>query len=64
MSSASRPKVSCLIRASSAFRVMLRIAVASPVRSLPALPANRQHSGDERFFAATAARAMIASHTA
>jgi len=43
---------------------MLRIAVASPVRSLPALPANRQHSGDERFFAATAARAMIASHTA
>ena len=29
---------------------MLRIAVASPVRSLPALPANRQHSGDARFF--------------
>jgi hypothetical protein len=49
MSSASRPKVSCLIRASSAFRVMLRIAVTSPVRSLPALPAHRQHPGATRF---------------
>jgi hypothetical protein len=29
---------------------MLRIAVASPVRPLPALPANGQHSGDARFF--------------
>jgi len=30
-------------------RVMLRIAVTSPVRSLPALPAHRQHPGATRF---------------
>jgi hypothetical protein len=42
-------------------RVMLRIAVTSPVRSLPALPAHRQHPGATRAFclAAPARRANI-----